>query len=57
MGVAEANRDAGIIEAQCEKEAADAKYAVEAKIADAKKQLDIQQAEFDVTVATKVGCF
>ncbi|VDM38785.1 unnamed protein product [Toxocara canis] len=51
--VAEANRDAGIVEAQCEKEAADAKYAVDAKIANAKRELDIQQAEFDVMVATK----
>lgn len=53
VGVAEANRDAGIIEAECMKAAADAKYLVEAKIANAKKELDMQQAEFNVLVSTK----
>ncbi|MFH4984237.1 hypothetical protein AB6A40_010946 [Gnathostoma spinigerum] len=54
IGVAEAERDAGIVEAECAKAAADAKYAVKTHIADGKRELDVQQADFDVTVATKV---
>ncbi|VDN54932.1 unnamed protein product [Dracunculus medinensis] len=53
IGVAEADRDAGIVEAECQKVAADAKYEVDANIAKAKKEFDMQQAEFDVQVATK----
>ncbi|GAB1607140.1 flotillin-2-like [Argonauta hians] len=53
IGVAEAVRDAGIREAECEKVGMDAKYAADAKIADASRLFQMQKAAFDMEVNTK----
>ncbi|WAR02470.1 FLOT2-like protein [Mya arenaria] len=50
IGVAEANRDAGIREAECEKLRMDAKYAADTKVADSKRQYEMQKAAFDMEV-------
>ncbi|XP_052220505.1 flotillin-2-like isoform X2 [Dreissena polymorpha] len=50
IGVAEANRDAGIREAECEKLRMDAKYTADAKVADSKRQYEMQKAAFDMEV-------
>ncbi|XP_060595517.1 flotillin-2-like [Ruditapes philippinarum] len=50
IGVAEANRDAGIREAECEKLRLDAKYMADTKIADSKRQFEMQKAAFDMEV-------
>lgn len=50
IGVAEANRDAGIREAECEKLKMDAKYAADTKVADSKRQFEMQKAAFDMEV-------
>lgn len=50
IGVAEANRDAGIREAECEKARMDARYEADTKIADSKRQFEMQKANFDMEV-------
>ncbi|XP_061394283.1 flotillin-2 isoform X1 [Musca vetustissima] len=46
-GVAEANRDAGIREAECEKSAMDVKYSTDTKIEDNARLFKLQKANFD----------
>ncbi|KAK2160897.1 hypothetical protein LSH36_125g03000 [Paralvinella palmiformis] len=53
IGVAEANRDAGIKEAECEKARMDARYEADTKIANSKRQYEMQKACFDVEVNTQ----
>lgn len=55
IGVAEANRDAGIREAECEKLRMDAKYAADTKVADSNRQFLMQKAAFDMEVNAKVA--
>lgn len=50
IGVAQAERDAGIREAECEKAAMDIKYAADTKIEDSRRLLNIQKAYFDKEV-------
>lgn len=50
IGVAEANRDAGIREAECEKNSMDVKYGADAKIEDASRQFLLQKAKFDTEI-------
>lgn len=51
-GVAEANRDAGIREADCEKSAMDVKYSTDTKIEDNARMFKLQKANFDQEVST-----
>lgn len=53
-GVAEANRDAGIREAECEKSAMDVKYATDTKIEDNARMFKLQKAHFDQEINTAV---
>lgn len=53
IGVAEANRDAGIREAECEKARMDTKYQADAKIADSSREFQMQKAHFDSEVNTR----
>ncbi|XP_073472897.1 flotillin-2 isoform X1 [Aquarana catesbeiana] len=53
IGVAEAERDAGIREAQCKKEMLDIKYLADTKIADSKREFELQKAAFSQEVNTK----
>lgn len=50
VGVAEANRDAGIREAECEKAKMDVKYVADTKIANSRRQYEMQKGNFDVEV-------
>ena len=50
IGVAQAERDAGIREAECEKSAMDIKYGADTKIEDSRRLLNIQKAQFDTEV-------
>jgi flotillin len=50
IGVAEANRDAGIREAECEKSRMDAKFEADTKIADSARMYQMQKANFDIEV-------
>lgn len=50
IGVAEANRDAGIREAECEKIKMDSKYRADAIIADSAREYQMQKANFDMEV-------
>ncbi|XP_015597096.1 flotillin-2 isoform X3 [Cephus cinctus] len=52
IGVAEANRDAGIREAECEKAAMDIKYNTDTKIEDNARLFQLQKANFDQEVNT-----
>ncbi|OXU29608.1 hypothetical protein TSAR_002111 [Trichomalopsis sarcophagae] len=52
VGVAEANRDAGIREAECEKAAMDIKYNTDTKIEDNARLYQLQKANFDQEVNT-----
>lgn len=54
-GVAEANRDAGIREAECEKSAMDVKYSTDTKIEDNSRMYKLQKANFDQEINTAVG--
>ena len=54
IGVAEANRDAGIREAECEKSAMDVKYSTDAKVENASRMYKLQRAQFDTEVGTAV---
>merc|ERR1719477_418539 len=51
-GVAQANRDAGIREAECEKSAMDIKYSTDTKIEDNSRGFKMQKANFDTEVNT-----
>lgn len=51
-GVAEANRDAGIREAECQKTAMDVKYSTDTKIEDNARMFKLQKANFDQEVQT-----
>lgn len=53
IGVAQAERDAGIREAECEKAAMDIKYGADTKIEDSRRLLNIQKAQFDTEVNAK----
>merc|ERR1719411_38821 len=50
IGVAQANRDAGIREAECEKAAMDIKYSTDTKIEDNSRGFKMQKANFDKEV-------
>merc|ERR1719325_300705 len=50
IGVAQANRDAGIREAECEKSAMDIKYSTDTKIEDNSRLFKLQKANFDKEV-------
>ncbi|XP_013189594.2 flotillin-2 isoform X2 [Amyelois transitella] len=52
IGVAQANRDAGIREAECEKSAMDVKYAMDTKIEDNTRLYKLQKAQFDQEINT-----
>merc|ERR1719466_575805 len=52
IGVAQANRDAGIREAECEKAAMDVKYNTDTKIEDNSRAFKLQKANFDSEVNT-----
>merc|ERR1719229_1064830 len=52
IGVAQANRDAGIREAECEKSAMDIKYSTDTKIEDNSTDTKIEKANFDKEVNT-----
>merc|ERR1719244_2283264 len=52
IGVAQANRDAGIREAECEKCAMDIKYSTDTKIEDNSRAFKLQKANFDSEVNT-----
>merc|ERR1712200_147983 len=52
IGVAQANRDAGIREAECEKAAMDIKYSTDTKIEDNSRGFRLQKANFDMEVNT-----
>merc|ERR1719347_1590345 len=52
IGVAQANRDAGIREAECEKSAMDIKYSTDTKIEDNSRGFKMQKANFDKEVNT-----
>lgn len=55
IGVAQANRDAGIREAECEKSAMDVKYNTDTKIEDNARMYKLQRANFDKEVNTAVS--
>merc|ERR1712123_291294 len=52
IGVAQANRDAGIREAECEKSAMDIKYSTDTKIEDNSRGFKMQKTNFDTEVNT-----
>jgi len=52
IGVAQANRDAGIREAECEKLAMDAKFRTDSKVEDNTRGFKLEQATFDTEVNT-----
>ncbi|XP_063628775.1 flotillin-2 isoform X4 [Cydia splendana] len=52
VGVAQANRDAGIREAECEKSAMDVKYSMDTRIEDNTRMFKLQKAQFDQEVNT-----
>ncbi|XP_021925714.1 flotillin-2 [Zootermopsis nevadensis] len=52
IGVAQANRDAGIREAECEKSAMDIKYNTDTKIEDNSRMYKLQKAHFDKEINT-----
>ncbi|XP_047450102.1 flotillin-2-like [Mugil cephalus] len=53
IGVAEAERDAGIREAECKKEMMDVKFLADTKMADSKRELELQKASFNQEINTK----
>ncbi|GFS38435.1 hypothetical protein TNIN_78461 [Trichonephila inaurata madagascariensis] len=55
VGVAQANRDAGIREAECEKAAMDVKYGANTKIEDSHRLFQLQKSNFDAEVNTKLS--
>ncbi|NXE84593.1 FLOT2 protein, partial [Cochlearius cochlearius] len=55
IGVAEAERDAGIREAECKKEMLDVKFMADTKIADSKRAFELQKAAFTEEVNVKTA--
>ncbi|MCL4144924.1 UNVERIFIED_CONTAM: hypothetical protein GTU68_003803, partial [Idotea baltica] len=55
IGVAQANRDAGIREAECEKSSMDVKYNTDTKIEDNARHYKLQKAQFDREINTAVS--
>ncbi|XP_023266091.1 flotillin-2-like [Seriola lalandi dorsalis] len=53
IGVAEAERDAGIQEAECKKEMMDVKFLADTKMANSRRELDLQKAIFNMEVNSK----
>uniref|UniRef100_A0A8C1SY39 Flotillin n=1 Tax=Cyprinus carpio TaxID=7962 RepID=A0A8C1SY39_CYPCA len=53
IGVAEAERDAGIREAECKKEMMDVKFQADTRMANSKRELEMQKAAFNQEVNTK----
>lgn len=53
IGVAEANKDAGIREAECDKQLMDTKFMADTKIADSSRQYQMMKASFDMEVNAK----
>uniref|UniRef100_H3AY48 Flotillin n=1 Tax=Latimeria chalumnae TaxID=7897 RepID=H3AY48_LATCH len=53
IGVAEAERDAGIREADCKRETLDVKFEAETKMADSKRAFEMQKAAFNQEINTK----
>ncbi|XP_078080755.1 flotillin-2 isoform X4 [Mustelus asterias] len=53
IGVAESERDAGIREAECKKEAMDVKYSADTKMADSKRAFEMQKASFNQEINIK----
>ncbi|KAM9732676.1 flotillin-2-like [Menidia menidia] len=53
IGVAEAERDAGIREAECKREMMDVKFLADTKMADSKRELELQKASFNQEINTK----
>jgi len=43
-------------EAECEKMRMDAKYSADTKVADSKRQFEMQKAAFDMEVNARVSC-
>merc|ERR1711874_793556 len=52
IGVAQANRDAGIRSAECQKSAMDVKFSTDSKIENNNMNFKLQQANFDTEVNT-----
>ncbi|GAB1296508.1 Flotillin-2 [Apodemus speciosus] len=55
IGVAEAERDAGIREAECKKEMLDVKFMADTKIADSKRAFELQKSAFSEEVNIKTA--
>ncbi|NXX62398.1 FLOT2 protein, partial [Scopus umbretta] len=55
IGVAEAERDAGIREAECKKEMLDVKFMADTKIADSRRAFELQKAAFNEEVNIKTA--
>ncbi|XP_032901711.1 flotillin-2 isoform X3 [Amblyraja radiata] len=53
IGVVEAERDAGIREAECKKETMDVKYSADTKMADSKRAFELQKASFNQEINIK----
>lgn len=53
IGVANAERDAGIHEAECEQQAMDAKYTSDSRVEESRRNLNLQKALFDSEVNAK----
>merc|ERR550519_3016803 len=53
IGVAEANRDAGIREAECQKQKMDVVYQTQTNVADSSKDFQMQKAAYDQEVNTR----
>ncbi|XP_063151011.1 flotillin-2 isoform X2 [Candoia aspera] len=53
IGVAEAERDAGIREAECKKEMLDVKFMADTKVADSKRAFEMQKAAFSQEINVK----
>ncbi|XP_053130631.1 flotillin-2 isoform X2 [Hemicordylus capensis] len=55
IGVAEAERDAGIREAECKKEMLDVKFMADTKVADSKRAFEMQKAAFSQEINVKTA--
>ncbi|KAJ7309088.1 hypothetical protein JRQ81_008400 [Phrynocephalus forsythii] len=55
IGVAEAERDAGIREAECKKETLDVKFMADTKVADSKRAFEMQKAAFSQEINVKTA--
>jgi len=55
IGVAEANRDAGIREAECDRERQDARFKADTSIADSSREFQMQKAVFDQEVNARTA--